>query len=281
MKKSMFKKISIIGVGLIGGSIGLAAKEKKLAGVITGLTTSRKTLNTALKSQAIDRGTLDLKQCVEGADVVILAAPVSKFEKILKEIGPCLKKGCIVTDIASTKREAVRTAEKILPKAVFFVGAHPMAGSEKKGVKFASAGLFKNSVLIITPTSKTDKKSLSRINKFWQSLGAEVTLLSPQKHDAAVAFVSHLPHAVAVSLTNTVPAANFKFAAGGFKDVTRIAESSETIWQSIFASNRQEISEKINLFIKELTNLKKALNNRNSQRLKLMLKQARKKRSRI
>jgi prephenate dehydrogenase len=281
MRKFIFKKISIIGVGLIGGSIGLAVKKCKLADEVMGLTSRQITLKKALKSKAIDRGSLNLKETVKDADLVILAVPVNKISAILKSISPHLKQGCLVTDIASTKEEIVKIAESTLPKSVFFVGTHPMAGSEKRGVDFAEANLFNNSVLIITPTSKTDKKSLDKIRQFWRKLGARVISLSPKKHDGIVASVSHLPHAIAVSLMNAVSSVDCKFAAGGFKDVTRIAKSSEVIWDGIFTSNKREIVKKIDFFIKELNDFKTALKKTDNDKIRRKLKQARKKRGQI
>ena len=281
MRKFIFKKISIVGVGLIGGSIGLAVKKSKLAGEITGLTSCKTTLKRAVRSKAIDKGTLDLGECVKDSDLVILAVPVTEMKNIITLISPHLKKGCIVTDIASTKQEVVKIAEQILPKEIFFVGTHPMAGSEKRGVDFATANLFKDSVLIVTPTTKTNKKCLNKVNRFWCELGARVVSLSPKKHDEVIASVSHLPHAIAVSLMNAVNVSELKFAAGGFKDVTRIAESSEIIWRGIFASNSKEIVKKINIFIEELNEFKKALKNACKAKIKLKLTQASKKRSQI
>ncbi len=277
----MFKKISIIGVGLIGGSIGLAVKKFKLADEVVGLTSHKGTLKKALKSKAIDKGSLDLGECVKDADLVILAAPVAEMKNILKSISPYLKSGCIITDIASTKQEIVKISEKILPKDVFFIGAHPMAGSEKRGVDFAAANLFNDSVLIVTPTSKTNKKSLTKISQFWHKIGARVVSLSPKKHDEVVASVSHLPHAIAVSLMNAVNISDHKFAGGGFKDLTRIAKSSEIIWQGIFASNSREIVKKIDIFIKELNEFKKVLKKSDKKKIGFKLKQARKKRGQI
>lgn len=277
----MFKKISIIGVGLIGGSIGLAVKKCKLAGEVVGLTSCKTTLKRAVRSKAIDKGSLDLGECVKDSDLVILAVPVTEIKNIITLISPHLKKGCIVTDVASTKQEVVKIAEQILPKEIFFVGSHPMAGSEKRGVDFARANLFKDSVLILTPTTKTNKKCLNKVNRFWRELGARVVSLSPKKHDEVVASVSHLPHAIAVSLMNAVTASELKFAAGGFKDVTRIAKSSEMIWWGIFASNSKEIVKKIDIFIEELNEFKKALKKSYETKIKLKLTRASKKRGQI
>ncbi len=277
----MFKKISIIGVGLIGGSIGLAVKKCKLAGEVVGLTSCKTTLKRAVRSKAIDKGSLDLGECVKDSDLVILAVPVTEIKNIITLISPHLKKGCIVTDVASTKQEVVKIAEQILPKEIFFVGSHPMAGSEKRGVDFARANLFKDSVLILTPTTKTNKQCLNKVNRFWRELGARVVSLSPKKHDEVVASVSHLPHAIAVSLMNAVTASELKFAAGGFKDVTRIAKSSEMIWWGIFASNSKEIVKKIDIFIEELNEFKKALKKSYETKIKLKLTRASKKRGQI
>jgi prephenate dehydrogenase len=275
----MFKKISIIGVGLIGGSIGLAVKKNNLAQEVIGTTSRKTTLQKALKVKAIDRGTLSLSKCVNDADLVILAVPIDEIERILKTIKPFLKKGCVVTDIASTKQRIIKMANEVLGKDAHFIGTHPMAGSEKRGVEYASADLFKKSILIATPTAKTNKAKLNKLKSFWQKLGAKVIIMSSRKHDETAAAISHLPHALAVSLMNVVSPGDLKFSAGGFKDVTRIAKSSEIIWQGIFESNSKEVSKKIDQFIKELTAFKKVLSNKTA--LKVKLKRAKNKRWRI
>jgi prephenate dehydrogenase len=281
MKKVMFNKICIIGVGLIGGSIGLAVKKKKLANVVVGLTRHKSSLDKAIKRKVIDEGCLKLTQVVKDADLVIIAVPVGAFKGVLSRIKPHLKKDCIVSEVASTKVEVVKLAHKILSKDVNFVATHPMAGSEKRGVDFAKDNLFEGSILIVTPTSETNKKSKNKISSFWRKMGARVINISPRKHDEIAASISHLPHAIAAALMNTTKKEDLRFAAGGFKDVSRIAQSPEVIWQGIFDSNKKEVVRKISKFISELESIKRAIKNSDIKKIKSVLRKARKKRSQI
>src|SRR3989338_718568 len=170
----LFRKVTIIGVGLMGGSIGMALKRRKLAHEIVGLSQQQTTIATAIKNGAIDHGTHDLKKAVQNADLVILSTPVSIIAEILPTIGPHLKRNCIVTDVGSTKSSIVSAAQKFFPPHVFFVGSHPLAGLEKKGAEFADADLFVNAACLMTPTDKTNRTACDRVKMLWTKLGAKV-----------------------------------------------------------------------------------------------------------
>ncbi|MFC1632276.1 prephenate dehydrogenase [Candidatus Omnitrophota bacterium] len=247
----MFNKIAIIGVGLIGGSMGLAAKRKKLAKEIVGVCRHRASLHQAKKIKAIDRGTLDYKDAVQNAELVVLAAPVQEIIRLSRKIGPYLAPDCIVTDVGSTKQKIVDQLDQALPMHCNFVGGHPLAGSEKRSVSFARADLFKDAVCFLTRTKKTNLAALSKLSKFWRGLGSRVKIISPQRHDQIVATVSHLPHLIAVELVNLVDK-NIEFVASGFRDTTRIAASEAEIWTDIFLTNDRHILGVLDTYIKRL-----------------------------
>lgn len=265
MKKYKFKTISILGVGLIGGSIGLAIKKRKIARFVIGLATKRRTLSCALSRKAIDKSTLSLKEAVRDADMILVCAPVKMIPQIVKKITPHVKSGCIITDVGSTKYEIVKGIEKGLRDDIHFVGGHPMAGSEKRGVEFASSDLFENSICILTKTNKTDLRSLRQISNFWKSLGAKVKIMSPADHDEIIARVSHLPHLAAVAIVRQIKKSDFDFISTGFKSTTRISEAAEDIWRDICLTNKKEILKSLDRYIDILKEIKKKINRSNSQ----------------
>lgn len=276
MKK--FNKVAIIGVGLIGGSIGLTLKKKKLARKIIGVARTQKTLSNALKLKAIDKATRNIKEAITNADLVILCQPISAIIASLPKISQSLKAGAIVTDVGSCKDKIVKTAESHLPRNVFFVGSHPLAGSEKKGVNFSDAKLFNNSLSILTVTSRTNKKALKAIQEFWHKLGAKTVILKPEVHDDIVASISHLPHMLAFSLINSIPQAFLKFSSTGLKDTTRIALSDPEIWKDICLSNSQKIFNSLNRFEAALSILKRQVLRKDSAGLLKSFLKAQKKR---
>ncbi|MFH2138807.1 MAG: prephenate dehydrogenase [Candidatus Omnitrophota bacterium] len=279
MKK--FNKTVIVGSGLIGGSIGMVLKKKKLSRCVVGVTRHSKSLENAIEKQAIDYGTMDVEEAVLGADLVILATPVRVIEKTILKIKNKLAKGAIVIDVGSTKKEIVDTAQKHLPVNVNFIGTHPMAGSEKLGVVNADIALFKNAICFISKTKRTNKNALSRVKKLWESLGARIVLVDPSDHDRIVAQISHLPHIIAAALVDSTNKVYLKYAASGFKDTTRIASGGPEMWRDISFSNRQAILESIRFFEKELQYMKKALAANNESAFTQLLVKAKKKRDSI
>ena len=269
----LFKKVAVIGAGLIGGSIALAIKKKKLADEVVGVTRHRRTLLLAKKIGAIDRGAQDLS-IVRGADLVIFATPVKTILGQAKKVSRLIKKDCLVTDVGSTKKEIVAKLERIFPG---YVGTHPLAGSEKRSVINADPGLFKGSLCIVTPTKNTCPQAKRKIEKLWRNLGAKMLSLPPAGHDKALSFVSHLPHAVAFSLIGTVPGQFLKFAASGLKDTTRIAASDAHLWADIFLSNK-DLPEAIDKFTDNLARIKSAIRKKDKNLLSKILKTARDKR---
>jgi prephenate dehydrogenase len=238
-----FRKITIIGVGLIGGSIGLAVKRRKLAREVMGVFRRPSTLRRALRCKAIDRGTLDIADGVKDADLIIVASPVLTIPAIARKAMRHAKKGALITDVGSSKGWIVREIERfsVRPTDARFVGSHPMAGSEHAGVEFARSNLMEGAPCIVTKTARTDGGALKKTAAFWRSLGARVDVMKPEEHDRAVALVSHLPHIVAFGLAGAVPERHLKYGAEGFRDTTRVASSDPKLWADIFISNRREI----------------------------------------
>jgi len=272
------KKIAIVGVGLIGGSIGLAVKRANPRVQVIGIGRRRKSINKALKSGAIDKGTLDLQKGVKDADMVIVAVPAGKIIDWVKRSAGFVKKDCLITDVASTKQKIVAEIEK---SRIFFAGSHPLAGSEKKGVEAAKAGLFEGAVCFLTKTRKTNLGALKRLTGFWRGLGAKTIIISPQAHDRLVAFTSHLPHLTSAALMNAVPSVLLNFTGSGFKDTTRIAKSSPELWTDICLTNSKQILCSLNKIEKELAKFKKAILYGSKVRLQKIFEEAKKKRDKI
>lgn len=271
-----FKTVSIIGVGLIGGSLALALKEKKLVNKIIGYGRNKQRLKEALKLGIIDSYTTFLEEASE-AELIVLATPVGLFEKIIIEMLDYLKKGTIIIDVGSVKESIVNTIETMLPIGVSFVGAHPIAGSDKTGFEYANKDLFKKAKVIITPTENTDKSALEKVSKLWQKIGAVVELMSPEQHDKIYALVSHLPHLISFCMVNTVAEMdkNFiKYAGSGFKDTTRIAKSSPEIWRDILMMNDKNILQCLEIFAKNLEEIKKMLSKKDSEGVKTFIEKA-------
>ncbi len=266
----LFNKVAIIGVGLIGGSMALDIKKKRLAREIFGVSRHKNTLLLAKKSGAIDKGSQHLS-IIQDADLVVLATPVNTILNLADIISKFISKECIVTDVGSTKQEIVSQLSKIF---LNYVGSHPLAGSEKRGIKNAYPGMFEDSLCILTPAKNTNPKALRKIKILWNQLGAKVINLEPDTHDRILSFVSHLPHALAFSLIDIIPPRYLKFGANSLKDSTRICVSDSQLWADIFLSNPKNIVRAIELFQKNLSRIKFAINKRDRKALIKILKRA-------
>jgi len=256
-EKILFNKVAIIGVGLIGGSIGMALKKKRLAKEVIGLCHRKSTIALASRRKAIDKGTLNLKTAVKDADLIILATPIRSIIKLANRIIKYTNKNCILTDVGSSKLEIVKAIELRLPGYIKFVPAHPLTGSERKGVRFASGELFLDSICILTPTKKTNIQAMRSIRRLWQKLGAKVEILDPLRHDDIISFISHLPHMLAFSLINSIPKKYLKFATRGLQDSTRIAASDPLVWRDICLTNSNQILKAIEVFEQNLSRTKR------------------------
>lgn len=259
MADKEIQHVTIIGVGLLGGSLGLALKAYDPAIRVAGVGRRAVSLQQALDVGAIDTAHLDASQAVADSDLVVLATPVGAFEQHLSSIAGCLKKGAAVTDVGSTKAAVVRSAGRILGPSAPFVGSHPMAGSEQKGPAFARADLFAGATCIVTPTKTTPAALTRRVEKFWQALGMATVRMTPAAHDRAVARVSHLPHALAALLMMLPGKADLEIAANGFRDTTRLASGDMEMWRDIFLTNRAAILSALDDFDESLMHLRDLL----------------------
>ena len=259
MKK--INKIAIIGVGLIGGSIGLALKNRHLAKEVIGVFRRSSTLKKALICKAVDKGTMNIEDGIKDADLIILASPVYKIPALAAEAAKYAKKGAIITDTGSTKAWIVKEIERIIRRrpSLFFVGSHPMAGSERQGVESARSDLVNGAPCIVTKTKNTDARALKKVINLWKALGANVKVMDPARHDRAVSLVSHLPHIVAFSLAGAVPEKMLEYAAEGFRDTTRVASSDPKLWADIFLTNKREIRKAGKMFERYYSGVMKSI----------------------
>lgn len=272
--------VSILGVGLLGGSIGLALKQRLKSCRVVGYGHRPSTLDTALRVGAIDEAYDDPARAVQGADLVILCTPVGVFAPILRAIAPVVSDS-VVTDVGSTKRTVVKLAEEILPKPNRFVGSHPMAGSEKRGVEFARPDLCDNALCMVTPTDRTDPDALSDVEEFWKLLGMRTLRLSPAEHDSRVAQISHLPHALAAIVIQSADTDALQLAGKGFLDMTRIAGGDGALWRDILIDNRDNMRDCIARVIDELQSLVALLGAEKGEELRAFLDEAAERRSRV
>ena len=254
-----FQHVTIIGVGLIGGSLALAIKQRFPAIHITGVDTPQ-VLKRALDRHAIDLADKSIKRSVRSADLIILAAPVSSISKMLPRVAKYCSPNAIVTDTGSVKRMLIEQTEHLFPDGNF-IGGHPMTGSEFSGINAAHPLLFQNALYILTPTHSTKKQSMRVLAKFFTALDARIFILDPATHDSVVAAVSHLPQLAAVALMNSVgkhhpdAPAHLALAAGGFRDMTRIASSPFEMWKDILSANQKEIGKALRVYIKQLNKI--------------------------
>jgi prephenate dehydrogenase len=275
------RQLTIMGVGLLGGSIGLALRSATPECRIVGYGHRQESLDKAIEIGAIDEAVTNPGASVDGSDLVILCTPVGTFEKLLAQIGKDLLPGAIVTDVGSTKRSIVRLAESLLPKGIRFVGSHPIAGSEKRGVEFSRADLFSNQLCLFTPTGKTDQDALQLIEQFWKSLGMRVQRLSPEDHDRLLADVSHLPHLLAAALVAMQEDAGLELSGKGFLDTTRIAGGDGGLWRDIFLDNADNLTAGIARLKSQLAGVEKMLDAKNAEALRDWLNTAAKRREQL
>ena len=268
-----FGTVCIIGPGLIGGSIGLGLKKRNLAKTVIGVGHRASSLETALKMHAIDLGMLHIGEAVKNADIVILATSVNQIIDTAKKIIPFMKSNAILTDVGSTKHYIVQQITHTIRKDITFVGAHPIAGSEQRGVEFASPDLFAGCNCIITPLNK-NSKGVETISSLWQLLEAKIIYLSPEQHDEILAYVSHLPHLIASCLVNSIKQEHLVYGASGLRDTTRVASGDAELWVNIFDHNRDNVIKSIDQFMVELAALRSDLQNKDHTMLLDRLKKA-------
>jgi cyclohexadieny/prephenate dehydrogenase len=236
-----FSRLTVVGLGLLGGSIARAARARRAAGEIVAVGRTPATLARARAAGVVDHVTHDLAAGVRDADLVILCAPVGVLPEMVEAAWPHLAAGAILSDVGSVKIPVVAAAGRGAPGRAAFVGGHPMAGSERSGFDAARADLFEGRLTLLTPTAETPAAAVARLTGFWEALGSQVRLLSPEAHDRAVAAISHLPHLAAYGLVAAAEEDALPFAAAGFQDTTRIAASPEPLWTDIFRENRDAV----------------------------------------
>lgn len=270
----LFHKVAIIGTGLIGGSIGLAIKKHHLADCVVGVSRHQETLLRAKKAGVIDKGSRDLR-IIENADLLVLSMPVRAIESLSLRISRIIPESCIVIDVGSTKKELVDILSKIFKR---YVGAHPLAGSEKRGVAYAEPGLFNDSLCILTPIRNTDKAALRKIKHFWNCIGAEVLVMDPSAHDKMLAFISHLPHVISFCLMEIIPERYARFAPASLKEATRVAASDGFLWRDIILSNSGNVIRAIGAFQNALSKVRSAAKANKGKILVRLFKNAKNKR---
>ena len=272
--------LSIIGVGLIGGSLARALRKAKLVGRITACNRSEATLKKAIKLGVIDDYSLNISEAVKGADVIIIGTPLSVSEKILPEIANSISVNAVLTDVGSVKGGIVNKARETLAEKISsFVPGHPIAGTEKNGVEASLEDLFVGHRVILTPLKETSLKAHKLITIMWESVGAEVVDLDVKHHDEVLAATSHLPHMLAYALVDCLAGMQerdeiFKYAAGGFADFTRIASSSPDMWHDICFSNREQLVRTLEIFSTHINHIKTAIEKSESDALLKVFRRA-------
>jgi prephenate dehydrogenase len=280
-RKELFRRVAIVGVGFMGSSLGLAIKKKGLAREVVGIGRQETSLREAKDLGAIDEGTIDFNKGIVGADLIVLAAPVNTILDLIETLGKEHRRGCIITDLGSTKTAIVERAEKVLHHSLLFVGSHPLVGSEKKGPANANAQLYEGASCVMTPTDKTNRLAKEKIKQFWTQLGSTVKLMTPQEHDQVLAYISHVPHLAAFALMKAMPDTYLEQATQGLKDTTRIAASDPQVWRDIALSNHKPILKALDEAVKVLAAMRKAIVARDPDTLTDIFKQAKEKRERL
>lgn len=274
----MMKKVCIIGIGLIGGSLAKAIKKTHQSEIVFGYGRDEERLEKAQKNNVIDQYSVDIGEALDGSNIVIIATPVGSYESILEKIKPYIAKDMIISDVGSTKVSVIKAV-----KAVYdfnldnFIPAHPIAGKEKSGFEVSEADLFVNKKVIITPLENNNPKSIKMLAKMWKLVGAEVDFMTPQSHDDLLGMTSHLPHMLAFSLVNYLisqhPEASV-YAAGGFKDFSRIASGDSIMWRDICLNNKDAIIAHIKGYQKSLNILVEAIDSQDIEQLESLFRKA-------
>jgi len=275
-------RVGVVGVGLLGGSIGYILKKKKWAETVLGIGRSKDKLKKAIDLKAIDEYMIGFDEKLRDVDLLIMCVPVQLIPRFIKEALPYLKDGVIITDIGSTKGDIIRSIEKVLPATAYFVGGHPMAGSEKTGVEALDPYIFENAVYVLCESKNTNEKALETVAEMARTLSANVHKMNYDLHDLAVAAISHVPHIVASSLVNTVSKLDkdtgqiLGLAAGGFRDTTRIASGSPEMWKDICMTNSDKIIDVIEVLENEINKFKTAVQNKDEKKIEKLFEDGKK-----
>ena len=277
----LFERVAIVGVGLIGGSFALALKQAQACAHVVGAGRNPANLKLALERGVIDSIAADAVAGAHGADLVLLAAPVAQFPKLFRDVASVLGPKAIVTDGGSTKRDVIAAARAALGKKISqFVPAHPIAGAEKSGAGAASADLFRGKRVIMTPLCENSDSTLKKVEDAWSACGARIARMDPEEHDAILAAVSHLPHVLAYALVHEFASREnaaqlFAYAAGGFRDFTRIASSHPEMWRDVCIANRDRLLLELKKYADELGSIRKMLESGDAAGLEKLFAEAR------
>ena len=283
----MFKKVLIIGCGLIGSSILRAINSKKLSKKTFVLEKSKTNISKIKKIKSNCKFIKSINKEISDVDLVIICTPMSQYKKIIQRLNKSLKAGCLITDVGSTKQNIIKLKNKILNKKLYWILSHPIAGSEVSGPEYGNKNLFLNKWCVIIKEKKQNSKKINLLKKFWKKIGSKVVLMNPVNHDKIFSITSHLPHLIAYNLIKTAQDSQkiqrknlIQYSAGGLRDFSRIAASNEIMWRDIFFNN-DNIIKAINLFIKNLNSFKKIIQNKNNKKLLSRLSNSKKVRTQI
>ena len=270
----MFNKVCIIGCGLIGSSIARAIRKNHLSSKIVSSNRSDSVNKKVIELKIVDDSSSDTKKMAEGSDLIIIATPLSSYEDIISKIKNSLKSGTILTDVGSVKENIINLIEKDVPANVSWISSHPIAGTEESGPEAGFSELFKNRWCILTPSKKAQEKDIKLLETFWKKIGSKVDIMEAKQHDYILSITSHMPHLIAYNIVNTSlniqdekESVIVKYSAGGLRDFTRIAASNPIMWRDIFIQNKKNTSTMIDKFIKDLVDLKKAIENEDGKKL--------------
>ena len=270
----MFNKVCIIGCGLIGSSLARAIKKNNLSNKIVSSNRSEATNRRVIELRIVDDSSTNTKKMVKDSDLVIIATPLSSYESVILKIKDSLKNGSILTDVGSVKEKIINLVEKFVPMDVSWIPSHPIAGTEESGPNAGFAELFNNRWCIITPSEKAKKQDIKILEEFWKKIGSKVDIMDVKQHDYILSITSHIPHLIAYNIVNTSMSIQneknttiVKYSAGGLRDFTRIAASNPIMWRDIFIQNKKNTSKMINKFIKNLEDLKVAIENEDGKKL--------------
>jgi len=270
----MFKKICIIGCGLIGSSLARAIKKYNLSEKIVSSNRSDIVNKKVLELKMVNDSSSDTQKMAKDSDLIIIATPLSSYENVILKIKNSLKSGTILTDVGSVKKRVISLVEKAIPKDVSWIPSHPIAGTEESGPEAGFSELFKNRWCILTPSKKAKEKDIDTLKSFWKKIGSKVDIMDAKQHDYILSITSHIPHLVAYNIVNTSiniqeekQSAIIKYSAGGLRDFTRIAASNPIMWRDIFIQNKTNTSKEIEKFIANLEDLKNAIENEDGKKL--------------
>ena len=270
----MFKKVCIIGCGLIGSSLARAIKKHNLSEKIVSSNRSDIVNKKVLELKMVNDSSSDTQKMAKDSDLIIIATPLSSYENVILKIKNSLKNGMILTDVGSVKERVISLVEKAIPKDVSWIPSHPIAGTEESGPEAGSSELFKNRWCILTPGKKAKEKDIDTLKSFWKKIGSKVDIMDAKQHDYILSITSHIPHLVAYNIVNTSiniqeekQSAIIKYSAGGLRDFTRIAASNPIMWRDIFIQNKTNTSKEIEKFIANLEDLKNAIENEDGKKL--------------